>query len=69
MYYLKIFQVKDIEAEREMLIASNKSISEYNLSQQPILDECKLNLESTYNQAAELKENLLKAKSELGKIS
>lgn len=59
-------QVKDIEAEREMLIASNKSISEYNLSQKSVIEQCHENLDSSYQRAVELKNKLLAAKSAIG---
>ncbi|XP_012288022.1 vacuolar protein sorting-associated protein 37B [Orussus abietinus] len=34
-------QFKDLETEKEMLIASNRSLAEFNLSKQPQLDESK----------------------------
>lgn len=61
-----MLQVKDIEAEREMLLAGNKSISEYNLSQRSVLDESQENLNFTHKRAVELKDNLVAAKSEIG---
>ncbi|GFU18034.1 vacuolar protein sorting-associated protein 37B, partial [Nephila pilipes] len=57
--------VHDIEAEREMLFASNKSISEYNLSKQPILEECRGQLEETREIALQLKNNLLEKKRKI----
>ncbi|XP_054714185.1 vacuolar protein sorting-associated protein 37B-like [Uloborus diversus] len=58
-------QVKDIEAEREMLIASNRSISEYNLSKKDIIQEQKKELDESYQRALELKTLLLKSKSQI----
>ncbi|PRD22912.1 UNVERIFIED_CONTAM: Vacuolar protein sorting-associated protein 37B [Trichonephila clavipes] len=58
-------QVHDIEAEREMLFASNKSISEYNLSQQPILEEYRRQLKETQKIALELKNSLLEKKRKI----
>lgn len=58
-------QVKDIECEREMLLASNRSISEYNLSQKSVLEGTREDLETTYKRAVELKENLLSAKQNI----
>lgn len=49
-----------------MLLAGNKSISEYNLSKKPILEETQRNLDTTYKRAVELKENLLTAKNIIG---
>lgn len=63
-----MLQVKDIEAEKEMLIAGNKSISEYNLSQKSVIAQCRENLDSTYQRAVELKDKLLAAKSAIGMI-
>lgn len=58
-------QVKDIEAEREMLIAGTKSISEFNLSKKSILEETRENLETNIKRSVELKENLLSAKQNI----
>ncbi|GIY13767.1 hypothetical protein CDAR_531461 [Caerostris darwini] len=58
-------QVHDIEAEREMVFASNKSISEYNLSKQPILQEHRTQLEETRKIAIDLKDNLLEKKKKI----
>ena len=33
------FQMKQLYSEKEMLMASNKSLAEYNLSQEPALQE------------------------------
>lgn len=61
-------QVKNIETERELLIASNKSLSEFNLSQKPILDDTRKQLEELYNMASELKKELLEKKSRLEQV-
>lgn len=58
-------QVHDIEAEREMLFASNKSISEYNLSKQPILEEYRRQLRETQKIAIEIKDSLLEKKRKI----
>ncbi|KAG8195806.1 hypothetical protein JTE90_004809 [Oedothorax gibbosus] len=58
-------QVQDIESEREMLLASNKSISEYNLSKQPILEEHRKQVEETRKIAFELKDSLLEKKKKI----
>lgn len=41
IYLLKQFQVKDWETEREMIIASNRSLAEFNLSKEPELEDLK----------------------------
>lgn len=58
-------QVHDIEAEREMLFASNKSISEYNISKKPIIEDHKRQLEETRKIAIELKDSLLEKKKKI----
>ncbi|GBO00254.1 hypothetical protein AVEN_145246-1 [Araneus ventricosus] len=58
-------QVHDIEAEREMLFAGNKSISEYNLSKKPIIEDYKRQLDETRNIAIELKDSLLEKKKKI----
>ncbi|KAK0159368.1 hypothetical protein PV328_010253 [Microctonus aethiopoides] len=40
-----IKQFKDLETEKEMLMASNRSLAEFNLTQQPTLEEGKKTLE------------------------
>lgn len=58
-------QVKDIEAEREMILARNKSISEYNLTQKSVIDQYHEDLISSYGRAVELKDKLLAIKSDI----
>lgn len=60
-------QIKDIEAEREMLVASNKSISEYNLSKKSILEEQQAQVKETYQLAMDLKDSLYEKKAILEK--
>jgi len=66
-------QMKNLYAEKEMLMASNKSLAEYNLSQEPIITEGKQVLVEKYQKAAELAEQVKKIKTELdtqtGKVS
>lgn len=47
-------QVKNAENEREMLLASNKSLAEFNLSQEPNLRQSRQKLKELYEQAQEL---------------
>ncbi|XP_035205363.1 vacuolar protein sorting-associated protein 37C-like [Stegodyphus dumicola] len=58
-------QVKDIEAEKEMLLASNRSISEYNMSKKPIIEEHRNQLEETHKIALELRDSLLEKKKKI----
>lgn len=47
-------QVKNAENEREMLLASNKSLADFNLSREPKLRELRQQLRELYEQAGEL---------------
>ncbi|KAI1292066.1 Vacuolar protein sorting-associated protein 37B [Halotydeus destructor] len=51
-------QVKALESEREMLIASNKSLAEFNLSKEPTYQQLRQSLLDSYNEAAELKKGV-----------
>ncbi|XP_076364679.1 vacuolar protein sorting-associated protein 37B-like isoform X1 [Tachypleus tridentatus] len=51
-------QVKDIEAERETLLASNKSLAEFNLNQEPVLLEAREGLSKVYLEAMDLKNEM-----------
>uniref|UniRef100_A0A2L2YMB3 Vacuolar protein sorting-associated protein 37C n=1 Tax=Parasteatoda tepidariorum TaxID=114398 RepID=A0A2L2YMB3_PARTP len=58
-------QVQDLEAEKEMLLASTKSISEYNLSRKPILDQHRLQVVETHEIALDLKNSFLEKKKKI----
>ncbi|TRY70390.1 hypothetical protein TCAL_04834 [Tigriopus californicus] len=47
-------QIQSLQGEKEMLMASNKSLAEYNLSQEPVLRRIRLELEARKNEAATL---------------
>ncbi|KAH7960109.1 hypothetical protein HPB49_017024 [Dermacentor silvarum] len=47
-------QVKNAENEREMLLASNKSLADFNLSREPKLRQSRQQLKELYEQAQEL---------------
>lgn len=49
-----IKQFKDLETEKEMLMASNRSLAEFNLSKQPELEEGKQILKELSEQASQL---------------
>ena len=48
-----------------MLMTSNKSLAEYNLSQEPVITEAKQILVEKYQKAAQLAEEVKKVKTEL----
>ncbi|XP_067136896.1 vacuolar protein sorting-associated protein 37B [Centruroides vittatus] len=62
-------QVKHEESEKEMIMASNKSLAEFNLSQQPEIDKLCRNLSLTYAEAKELKEEAIQNKAQLDELS
>ena len=44
-------QMKALYSEKEMLVASNKSLAEYNMSQEPVLRQAKEKLMERYGEA------------------
>merc|ERR1719382_995970 len=46
--------MKALQEEKEMLLTSNKSLAEYNLSQEPIVREAKARLQEKYQTAQQL---------------
>ena len=44
-------QIKSLYNEKEMLVASNKSLAEYNMSQEPLLRQAKEKLMERYGEA------------------
>lgn len=60
-------QFKDLETEKEMLIASNRSLAEFNLSQEPDLEERKRQLLESSERGEKLCQNVEKIYSELSK--
>lgn len=58
-------QVKSIQTEREMLMAQNKSVAEYNISLMPRLESNKTKLATDYEEANRLKTALAMDKSKL----
>ena len=44
-------QLKSLYSEKEMLVASNKSLAEYNMSQEPVLRQAKEKLMERYGEA------------------
>ena len=58
-------QVKSLENEKNMLLASNKSLAEYNLSQEPVLRQGKERLAEKQRTATALSAGLKELQTEL----
>lgn len=58
-------QVKKLYEEKEMLMASNKSLAEYNLSQEPVVREEKEKLLGKFQEATRLAEEVKRLKADL----
>lgn len=58
-------QIKALDAEKEMLMTSNKSLAEYNLSQEPHVKEEKGKLLEKFQRAASLAETVKALKTDL----
>ena len=69
LYSLFAFQVKNLEVDKETLLASNKSLADYNLSREPKLVQGKQQLATTYEEAVEVQKEFEKNKQKLGKCS
>jgi len=62
-------QMKAMYSEKEMVMASNKSLAEYNLSQEPVLREAKERLLEKYGEATALSDKVRGLQSELERKS
>ncbi|RWS28344.1 vacuolar protein sorting-associated protein 37B-like protein [Leptotrombidium deliense] len=62
-------QVKKLESEREMLIASNKSLAEYNISREPSYRQLRQSLVSSHKEATDLKKEVEAKKEKLEEIN
>jgi len=58
-------QMKALQDEKEMLLTSNKSLAEYNLSQEPVVREAKARLQEKYRAAQQLGEEVRELKAAL----
>jgi len=58
-------QIKNLEAEKEMLMTSNKSLAEYNMSQEPAVKERKERLLEKFQAATSLAERVKALKAEI----
>jgi ESCRT-I complex subunit VPS37 len=59
-------QVKNISSDKETLIASNKSVAEYNLQREPQLLQSRQQLASLYDRAVALQKEYESYKQKLG---
>merc|ERR1719180_433293 len=57
--------MKALQEEKEMLLTSNKSLAEYNLSQEPVVGEAKARLQEKYRTAQQLGEEVRELKAAL----
>merc|ERR1719341_357613 len=57
--------MKALQEEKEMLLTSNKSLAEYNLSQEPVVGEAKTRLQEKYRTAQQLGEEVRELKAAL----
>ncbi|VDN22253.1 unnamed protein product, partial [Gongylonema pulchrum] len=62
-------QVRTLPTEREMGLVQNKSLAEWNLSQEPKIEEAKRRLLSSYEEAVKVKEEVLSLKEKLDSLS
>ncbi|XP_029833836.3 vacuolar protein sorting-associated protein 37B isoform X1 [Ixodes scapularis] len=58
-------QVKNAESEREMLLASNKSLADFNLSREPKMRQSRQQIKELYEQAQELMQEVEQRKKTL----
>jgi ESCRT-I complex subunit VPS37 len=58
-------QMKQLYSEKEMLMTSNKSLAEYNLSQEPMLKQKREALTEKHRQAIEMMSELRKTKEKI----
>lgn len=64
-YIKSLEQMKRLYSEKEMLMASNKSLAEYNLSQEPILKAKREAMAAKHRQAVDLIAKVKQTKEEL----
>ncbi|EFO27819.1 hypothetical protein LOAG_00655 [Loa loa] len=64
-----ISQVRTLPTEREMGLVQNKSLAEWNLSQEPKIEEAKRRLRTTYEEAVKVKDEVMELKEKLNSLS
>lgn len=62
-------RLKDLENERDMLIASNKSLAEFNLSREPAYNEARKQLVEAHKAAVELKRQVEGKRDRINELS
>lgn len=62
-------RLKDLENERDMLIASNKSLAEFNLSREPAFNEARKRLVEAHRDAAELRKQVEAKRDRVNELS
>jgi ESCRT-I complex subunit VPS37 len=65
VYCFHHLQIKDLEAEKEILMASNRSLAEFNLSKEPHVTEGKQHLQELSETGAALCQSIESRVSEL----
>lgn len=58
-------QIKSLDAEKEMLMTSNKSLAEYNISQEPVVKERKEKLLEKFQTATQLADKVKALKADI----
>ena len=61
--------MKSLQARHDDLVATNKSLAEYNLSLRPKLDDLKQHVAFQYQRVNDLKTSLAEGKAKLGMAS
>eukprot|EP00096_Caligus_rogercresseyi_P005541 TRINITY_DN2127_c0_g1_i2.p1 TRINITY_DN2127_c0_g1~~TRINITY_DN2127_c0_g1_i2.p1 ORF type:complete len:262 (+),score=86.36 TRINITY_DN2127_c0_g1_i2:304-1089(+) len=64
-----LHQVKELYREKEMLLASNKSLADYNMSQKPVLEKQTESLQGTKDEAIALAQKIKALRSEIDQQS
>lgn len=62
-------QVKNYESDRETVLASNKSLAEYNLSQEPVLEQLKVQLRRQFDELKSYKKRVEAKKKTLDELT
>lgn len=64
-----LFKVKKIQRDRENISVKNKSLTEYNLSKKPKLENLKQEVALAYEEVNRLKISLAQDIAKLGKVA
>ena len=62
-------RLKDLESERDMLIASNKSLAEFNLSREPTYSDARRRLVEAHKETVELKRQVESKRDRVNELS